>query len=222
MTDIPTLGGTLAFAQCANNQGQVVGQSNLAGDVEQHAFSWEHGTLTDLKTLGGSFSIANWLNNAGEVVGGAYTADDESFHATLWKNAIITDLGTLDGDCASQAWAINSKGQIVGQSFNCDTGTFRTVLWDKGSIIDLQLTSDAPLNINDGGEIAGVYRPAGCDNSDLCSHVFVLVPCNNGSVQGCDIIVQPNPAGVAMRAVTTTADAQKIKNYVARLCARRN
>jgi len=227
MTDIPTLGGTFAGAQCANNQGQVIGGSNLTGDdgcngsldfCVQHAFSWEHGTLTDLKTLGGSFSTAIWLNNAGEVVGGAYTTDDESFHATLWRDGLITDLGTLPGDCASIAWAINSQSQIVGYSFNCDTNTPEIVLWVKGSIIDLQLRSDAPLNINDRGDIAGVmYLPAGRDN---CSHAFVLVPCNNSGVQGCDIIVQPNPAAIATRAATTAADAQKAKDYVARLRAR--
>src|SRR5215469_8455709 len=217
MTDIPTLGGTLAGAQCANNQGQVIGQSNLTGDNEQHAFFWDHGTLSDLGTLGGTFFMAIWLNNAGEAVGVATTSGDALFHATHWKNGAITDLGTLDGDCFSQALAINSKGQIVGQSFSCDFSTARTVLWDKGSIIDLQLTSDAPLNINDRGEIAGVYRPAGCDNSDLCSHAFVLVPCNNAGVQGCDIVVQPNPAAITTRAATTAADAQKVKNYVARL-----
>jgi probable HAF family extracellular repeat protein len=182
MTDIPTLGGIFAGAQCANNQGQVIGQSNLPGDpgcngsdpstCDQHAFSWDHGTLSDLGTLGGSFSIAYWLNNAGEAVGGATTSGDTLFHATHWKNGVITDLGTLNGDCFSQAWAINSKGQIVGQSFNCDTGNFRTVLWDKGSIIDLNITSTEPLNINDRGEIAGVYLPDGCQNSDLCSHAF--------------------------------------------------
>src|SRR5262249_15033486 len=58
MTDIPTLGGTLAMAQCANNRGQVIGQSNLTGDGEQHAFFWDNGVLTDLGTLGGSFSQA--------------------------------------------------------------------------------------------------------------------------------------------------------------------
>jgi probable HAF family extracellular repeat protein len=119
MTDIPTLGGTFAFGQCANNRGQVIGQSNLKDDVgcpdscAQHAFSWENGVLTDLGTLGGSFSQAIWLNNAGEVVGGSFTAGDEEFHATLWRNGQITDLNP-DGDCFSIAWAINSKGRIVG------------------------------------------------------------------------------------------------------------
>ena len=47
----------------------------------QHAFSWDHGTLSDLGTLGESFSVVVWLNNAGEAVGGAN--NDESFHATL-------------------------------------------------------------------------------------------------------------------------------------------
>jgi len=225
MTDIPTLGGTLAMAQCANNRGQVIGQSNLTGDGEQHAFSWDHGTLTDLGTLGGTMSIANWLNEAGEVVGFATTPEDADFHAILWKNGVITDLGALDGDCFAQAWAINSKGQIVGQSFNCETNTSRTVLWDKGIMMDLNVASAdfEPLNINDKGEITGVYFPAGCDNTDLCSHAFVLVPCNKAGVQGCDnadIILQPNPVAITMRAATTEAEAKKkIKNYVARLRA---
>ena len=224
MTDIPTLGGTFAGAQCANNQGQVIGQSNLTGDVGcngsldfcvQHAFSWEHGTLTDLKTLGGSFSTAIWLNNAGESVGGANTTNDESFHATLWRDGLITDLGTLPGDCASIALAINSQSQIVGLSINCDTNTSEMVLWDKGSIIDLNIASTEPLNINDRGEIAGVYLSAGCDNTDLCGHAFVLVPCNNAGVQGCDM-VQPNPAAIATRTATPTPDPQKTRELVAK------
>ncbi len=35
MIDLGTLGGTFGFAQCANNRGQVIGQSNLAGDLGQ-------------------------------------------------------------------------------------------------------------------------------------------------------------------------------------------
>jgi len=226
LSDLGSLGGTFAVSQCANNQGQVIGQSNLPGDPGcdgsvfdgscfQHAFLWDHGTLSDLGTLGGNFSVAIWLNNAAEAVGGATTPGDAEAHATLWKNGVITDLGTLDGDCFSQAWAINSKGQIVGQSFSCDFSTVRTVLWDKGSIIDLNIASTEPLNINDRGEITGVYLPDGCQDSDLCSHAFVLVPCNNAGVQGCDM-VQPNPAAIATRTATPTPDPQKTRELVAK------
>ena len=219
LTDLGSLGGTFGFAQCSNNNAQVIGQSNLTGDSEQHAFFWDHGTLSDLGTLGGTFSMAFWLNSPGEAVGLAYTSGDVIFHATHWKNGMITDLGTLDGDCFSVAWAINSKSQIIGQSFSCDFSTVRTVLWENGSIIDLHLASSDPLNINDRGEIAGVYLPAGCNNSDLCSHAFVLVPCNDVDIHcdNADIIAQPNPAAIASRAAITTADAQKARKYVAHL-----
>jgi probable HAF family extracellular repeat protein len=193
MLDLGTLGGTLASAQCANSGGQVIGQSNLAGDVEQHAFLWERGTMTDLATLGGSFSVALWLNDAGEAVGGALTPGDESFHASLWRHGVITDLGTLDGDCFSQAEAINSSGQIVGESFSCDFSVRRAVLWDHGSIVNLNAVipassslqiAEAP-NINDRGEIAGRAVPAGGPSDDqtlnLLGRDVLLVSCDHGA-----------------------------------------
>src|SRR5215471_12114724 len=56
--DIQTLGGTYAYAQCANNEGRVIGQSSLTGDVGcdpseppatcgEHPFLWERGTVRD-------------------------------------------------------------------------------------------------------------------------------------------------------------------------------
>ena len=48
MTDLGTLGGTFGFAQGLNNRGQVVGFSDLSGDLANHAFLWDRGVLTDL------------------------------------------------------------------------------------------------------------------------------------------------------------------------------
>ena len=132
MTNIPTLGGTSAYAQCANNRGQVIGFSNLTGDVgcngsldscAVHTFLWDHETLQDLGTLGGTSSVPLWLNNNGEAVGGALTADDKEFHATLWKNGRITDLNG-EGDCFSFATAINSSHRLAClRSRLCGVGT---------------------------------------------------------------------------------------------------
>ena len=53
MTDLGTLGGTFGGAQCANNQGQVTGTSNLVGDQISHPFFWERGVMTDIGPFGG-------------------------------------------------------------------------------------------------------------------------------------------------------------------------
>jgi probable HAF family extracellular repeat protein len=242
MQDIPTLGGTFAYAQCANNRGQVIGQSSLTGDpgcdgsnplnsCNQHAFLWERGSLKDLGTLGGTFSIPIWLNNAAEAVGGATTINDESFHATLWKDGRITDLGTLEGDCFSQAFAINSKGQIVGESFNCDTNTLRAVLWDKGAIIELDgaipanssLQLRETFNINDQGDSVGEGFPVGCNDVNVCGHIFLLVPCDAG-VKPCEgndgRSVRPRSTAMATRATTSTQRREMTKAFVARLRSR--
>jgi probable HAF family extracellular repeat protein len=59
MTDIGTLGGTLGLPNFLNDRGQVVGTSNLSGDLFSHGFLWDQGVITDLGTLGGNNSTAN-------------------------------------------------------------------------------------------------------------------------------------------------------------------
>ena len=72
MTDIGTLGGTCGFPLAFNNRGEVVGQSDLAGDLTFHPFLWTKTQgIQDLGTLGGDTGTTEWINDAGDIVGKA-------------------------------------------------------------------------------------------------------------------------------------------------------
>lgn len=193
MVDLGTFGGTNGSGVSVNNRGQVVGLSNLPGDVETHAFLWDHGILTDLNTLGGTVSIPTWLNEFGGVVGRSTNQGDQDL-AFLWKDGLMTNLGTVDGDPCSEANSVNAKNQVVGISATCDFFSVQhAFLWENGRIVDLNTLIPAnsslqllfAANINDRGEIVGVGVPPGLPpNSDLFGHLFVLIPCEERD-EGC-------------------------------------
>jgi len=199
MTDLGTLGGTCGLPNALNNRGQVVGQSDLAGDASFHAFVWTSpGPMRDLGTLGGSSSTANWINDAGDVVGAADIPP--AFHAFLWRHGVMTDLGTLGSGPCSGALGINSRRQVVGGSGDCALDlTSHAFLWENGQIIDLNIFNYPGsglqqlmfgYNINDRGEIVGLGVPPGVNPGDVFTlgHVFVLIPCDghHPGVEGCD------------------------------------
>jgi probable HAF family extracellular repeat protein len=163
MVDAGTLGGTVGFPNWLNNKGQMVGQSNLAGDNAYHPFLWQKGKkMKDLGTLGGDSGTAMWINEAGEIVGGAWKRGNQVFHAVLWKNGRPRDLGVLGQYKHSLAYSINSKGQIVGcLTNNFNNGCAQGFLWENGTMYNLNKlvppgskVLSMPLNINDRGEIA--------------------------------------------------------------------
>jgi len=204
MTDLGTLGGTVAGGIALNNHGQVVGVSNLAGDpgcltpngCVTDVFLWTHGKMIDLtaSTIGGTFLAATQMNDAGEIVGsGSFSG--RVFDAALWRSGLLNDLGTLDGDCFSFAENIDSSGRVVGQSFSCDFRSIRGFLWENGSIVDLNslIAPDSglqvvrPLTINGHGEIPGngIVPGSGCQNASACAHAFLLIPVCGDSAEGC-------------------------------------
>jgi probable HAF family extracellular repeat protein len=179
MTDIGSFGGTFGTPNWLNSRGQVVGNSNLAGDATHHGFLWDRGTLTDVGTLGGNNSGANWISDSGLVTGRADVAGSLTHHGFLWKHGVMTDLGVIDGDACSTGEAVNSRGQVVGEAGVCFVGV-RPWLWENGGpMVDLNdlavpgsgLHLQGATEINERGEIVcrGVLP-----NGD--QHVVLLVP----------------------------------------------
>jgi probable HAF family extracellular repeat protein len=209
MTDLGTLGGTCGSPYGMNNRGQVVGTSDLSGDLATHPFLWtKPGPMQDLGTFGGHNGFAVRINNAGEIAGTADLAGDQIHHAALWRSGVMTDLGTVDGDPCSEAHGINAKAQVVGGSSDCTT-FLHAFLWENGGLaIDLNtlvapgagLTMTIAGYINDRGEIAGAGFPKGCtaQDGDLCSHGYVLLPCdeNHQDVEDCDFSMVEASAAV--------------------------
>jgi len=221
MTDLGTLGGNCTFPYSLNNHGQVVGQSNLAGDITSHPFLWQREKMKDLGTLGGTYGFAEWLNDAGTVVGSATNDGDQALLAFRWEKTTMTNLGALPGNACSAADAINSAGQIVGGSGfydapyepACTDPVEHAVLWDNGQIFDLNafvppgtdLTLTEAFFINDRGEISGIGTLSNGDQ-----HTFLLIPCdeNHPDVEGCNGLVDavaptPPSAAVIMHESTT-------------------
>ena len=214
MTDLGTLGGTIGSPNWLNSRGQVVGNSNLAGDATHHGFLWERGTLTDLGTLGGDDSEANWISDSGLVAGRADVPGSQSHHAFRWKNGVMTDLGVVDPFPCSTAFSVNSKGQVVGDTGICGQGGGPSFFSEQGQpMVDINTLvlpgSDIEVvdafDINDRGEVAG----AGVlPNGDV--HAVLLIPASPAEIAAAATApnhVAPRPATAGRPRPTTSAPA---------------
>jgi probable HAF family extracellular repeat protein len=178
MRDLGGLGGTLGFANWLNSRGQVVGQSNLAGNLKNHPFLWNGKQLVDLGTLGGNNGSASWINDAGHVVGTADLAGSHVHHAFVWKSGHLTSLPPAAGALCSNAFAINATDLVVGNATDCQNHSIAAMLWKHGSAFDLNtLIARTRLHLTDAVYINGrgeIVCAAVLPNGD--DHIVLLVP----------------------------------------------
>jgi probable HAF family extracellular repeat protein len=120
-TDLGNLGGEFNnLPHGINNLGQVVGESDLAGDQTAHAFLASARTkMQDLGVVGDDYySFGFGINDAGEIVGLSANADFSVIRAFIRQNGTLVDLNTLVTGNNSlyllTACFINSKGEITG------------------------------------------------------------------------------------------------------------
>jgi probable HAF family extracellular repeat protein len=135
VTNLGSLGGAFGNqAHGMNNRGQVVGASDLAGDLVFHGFVWSQSTgMQDVPPLSGdTYSYALAINDAGEVTGLSINSSFTILRAFVVVDGVPTDLNKLipansplqlEGACS-----INSRGEIAGLAVEKKTGQSRGYL----------------------------------------------------------------------------------------------
>lgn len=116
--DLGNLGGANSYSRGINDNGLVVGYSQIASGAE-HAFLFSGGTMHDLGILPStSSSRANAINASGKVVGYSSIAANNDLAFIYDSSNGMVNLNTLidpsSGWVLQQAADINDVGQITG------------------------------------------------------------------------------------------------------------
>jgi probable HAF family extracellular repeat protein len=149
-----------------NEQGQIVGEGEYAGD--DRAFLWDDGEMILLDVLPGhSWSIAYDINNSGVIVGWSW-AYDALRRAVAWVDGEIIDLGD---EIQGRAYAINDEGTIAGCTRVGEEG-YHAVIGDvTGWKLDIGANwpglSSSARGINEEGIVVGTVN-IGPGNDGFC------------------------------------------------------
>jgi probable HAF family extracellular repeat protein len=177
--DLGTLGGTQSQAASIDSEWNIVGSSNLTGDLAAHAFlSPEGERLKDLGVLsGGTNSTGVGSSDEGERVAGTSEYLDPInglvSHPFLYAKGVMTDLGTLGGAIA-QATGIGGGGRVVGLSLLSDGATTHAFLYnaktslmtDLGTLPNPTIVNSQALGISSLGLfVAGTSDTANSDTA---------------------------------------------------------
>jgi probable HAF family extracellular repeat protein len=181
LIQLGTLGGVTGVAMAVNNQGWVVGASQVRPGGVQHAALWASGQVLDLgSATPDADSTAMDINTQGQIVG--VVSLPGVYAAVRWDQGQASLLASLGGSF-SRANAINDHGWVVGLS-TVSGGQGHAALWLGDQVLDLN-SFMSPQDLSDGwylseakdinadGWIVGTARN---DRLGGVEHAFLLSP----------------------------------------------
>ena len=162
--DLGTLGGSWSKAVALNDQGGVVGWSELKRtgrpyEPLEHAFLWANGRMRSLGTVwqsSTSVSRAVAITDDGVVLGNSQDLVSDPPHsaAFVWKSGRLTSLPEL-----SWGAGINESGKVVGQVTAAGIDEGEAFMWQNGKITFLGTVAGRSYSsadaVNERGQVVG-------------------------------------------------------------------
>lgn len=166
IVDLGTLGGTYSAAYSINNDGLVVGSSNLAdGTQRAFLFNYQDGVMVDIDQRNGMSSQARAINNVGQIVGTENPTYASPVQPFMYSSGVMSTLPIVEysGTQNSAAYGINDAGKVVGGTQM--SGGWLAYSYVPGTQTDLgrasqPLTTSFAYGINSAGKAVGKhYHP---------------------------------------------------------------
>ena len=201
MTDLGALGtGVYSYAFGINDDGVVVGTSEISPGGAYHAFVYSDGELTDLGVpMDFADSCAYGINDAGEVVGYASMADGSDPRPFIYDGSTMSLIG--DGDLSGYAYSVNCDGIAAGQFVDDDgDGDDGQMMDDDGDAINVGSLGGpgaAAYTVNDVGLAVGAADTLGGDSHAFVSNGTTMT--DAGTLGGSESVLwDVNNSGVAV------------------------
>jgi len=150
-------GSTSTYASGVNNQGQIVGSSDLGGFLDTN------GVFTSVVYPGATSTFPQGINDSGEVVGW-YEDAFQIDHGFTELNGVYSSLD-YPGAADTYLYGVNDLGDVVGNYCCIGSNQKQGFLYSNGVFTAINVPgaqSTGVFSINNNGIMAGNYCTAPC------------------------------------------------------------
>lgn len=208
---LPLTGGVNVAGLGINDDGDVVGQSDVGNNAQRGFIARPGQAAVVLPTLGGTSDSACGINNLGQI---ALTTASPKYYGLPDAARIeaddqtVLDAGTVDGTFGmSVACAIDDLGHIGGFSSADSFASLHAYRWDPGHPV----FADAPLPSSNGNvESIAAGVSAGWYTSTVDGHTYAMIYTDANGAVDLNTQIEPNSGWVLTQIKGINASGQMV------------